>query len=304
MKYGYLAFKGFENELLSEIKYQNTKEVIQYDRLFLLNDDLNCVWAQIKLSDLKKIEFESINDAARKLKNEKKLWASYSFHLHRRTELIQEKVFRLKSKKIKFLSEPPQPAAPQQDWGFWCLLNEKQILKCNSTLNPLPLGEVAFEEDKETPPSRAYLKLWEVLSLYVSPPEKNQIVLDMGSCPGGWTWVLQSLGCQVLSVDKAPLDPKIQKLPRIEFLKKDAFKLNPSEVKKPDWFFSDIICEPQDLLNMIKNWIAYYPELKFICTIKYKGKTDFKITNEFLKIPGSKIIHLFYNKHEVTWIKV
>ncbi len=298
MKFGYLAFEGFENELISEMKYRNAKEVIRKDRLFLLDEDLELAWAQLKLSDLVKINIQSINNAAEKLKSEKKMWAAYSYQFHRRTELIQEKIYRRKHKRIKFLS-----TIPKDSFGFWCLLDEKTILKCSTTESSFPLGLVEFEEDKVTPPSRAYTKLWEVFTVQITPPKKNQRVLDMGSCPGGWTWVLQNLGCQVLSVDKAPLDPRIEKLPNIEFIKKDAFKLSPKDVKKPDWFFSDIICDPKDLLVMVKNWINYYPDLKFVCTLKYKGQTDFKTTDEFLKIPGSRMIHLCHNKHEVTWIK-
>ena len=298
MAFGYLAFEGFEAELLSEIKYRTKKEVIQKDRLFLINEDLNLVWAQLKLAPLETLEIESINDAVKKLKAEKRSWAVYSFLLHRRSDLIQEKIFKGKPKRLKFLSE-----LPEQDCGFWCLVEEKKILKCANTLNPFPLGAVEFEEDKINPPSRAYLKLWETFTLFIDPPAKKQVVLDMGSCPGGWTWVLQTLGCQVISVDKAPLDSKVQKLPNIEFIKKDAFKLNPLDIKKPDWFFSDIICDPKDLLEMVKVWLKAYPDLKFVCTIKYKGETDFKTTDEFLKIPNSRVIHLYHNKHEVTWIK-
>ncbi len=299
VSFAYLAFEGYENELLSEINYRAPKEVvIRNGRLFLLDLDLNLVWAQLKLTKFDIIKIDSINDAAKKLKAENKKWAAYSFHMHRRTELIQEKVSRGKFKKIKFLEK-----LSNHDFGFWCLLEEKKMLKCPSTLNPFPIGKIEFVEETATPPSRAYLKLWETFTLHVKPPEKNHVVIDMGSCPGGWTWVLQTIGCKVISVDKAPLDPNILALPNIEFIKQDAFKLDPSKIKKPDWFFSDIICDPQDLLNLVKKWIKRYPDLRFICTLKYKGATDFVTTDAFLSIPGSRVFHLCHNKHEVTWIK-
>jgi 23S rRNA (cytidine2498-2'-O)-methyltransferase len=299
MKYGYLAFDGFENELLSEIKYRTQKKVVQKDRLFLLDEDLDLIWAQIILRNLQIVHFTSINDAAKKLRAEKKTWASYSFQLHRRTELIQEAVFKIRNKKFNFLDKIP-PA----DFGFFCLWSEKEILQCTATHNQLPLGKIEFNEDKVNPPSRAYLKLWETFMLHVKPPSAKEVVVDMGSCPGGWTWVLQGLGCEVISVDKAPLDQKVAKLPRIEFVKRDAFKLKPSDIRDINWFFSDIICDPKDLLEMVQHWMKEKPNLKFVCTIKYKGKTDFKTTDEFLKIPGSRVIHLCHNKHEVTWVKL
>jgi 23S rRNA (cytidine2498-2'-O)-methyltransferase len=112
----------------------------------------------------------------------------------------------------------------------------------------------------------------------------------------------------VISVDKAPLDPKIAKIKNIHFLKKDAFKLKPEEVEKIDWLFSDIICEPSRLLELVQIWRKAGIK-NFVCTIKFKGETDFEIVELFKGIsgkgiPGSKVIHLYHNKHEITWILV
>lgn len=294
---GYFSFEGFENELQEEIKFFTDKKATQYGRLFLFDQDVNLIWAQLKLTNIQIADVESISKAATLLKSQQKLWAHDSFHFHRRSELIQEQLRTPKNLPLEFLQK-----LPDRDWGFWCLLEEKKLLYCNSTGNPFPLGEIKFHEDKQSPPSRAYLKLWEVFTAHLSPPEKGSRVLDLGSCPGGWTWVLQSLGCHVVSVDKAPLDEKVARLKNIEYIKKDAFKLDPASIKNPQWLFSDIICEPSRLLELVNHWREVHPELNFVCTIKYKGSTDFKTTEQFLKIPGSHIVHLVHNKHEVTWI--
>jgi 23S rRNA (cytidine2498-2'-O)-methyltransferase len=125
--------------------------------------------------------------------------------------------------------------------------------------------------------------------------------LDLGSCPGGWSWVLSKVAKEVVSVDKAPLDPSIAKIKNIRFLKKDAFKLKPHDIEKVDWLFSDIICEPSRLLELAQLWREAGIK-NFVCTIKFKGQTDFDIVNRFKEIAGSRIIHLYHNKHEVTWI--
>lgn len=298
MKHGYFAFEGFEKELESEITFKTKKQATQTGRLFLFDEDLDLVWAQLRLKNLEVVEFDSISQAAKLLRERKRHWASYSFHLHRRTELIQEQVRAPKLKKMTFMEN-----TPENDWGFWCLLDEKKLLLCDSTGSFFPLGLTPFEEDKVSPPSRAYLKLWETFTIHTEPPGKGDLVLDLGSCPGGWTWVLQSLGCNVISVDKAPLDPKVSKLPRIQYIKKDAFKLDPETIKNPKWLLSDIICEPARLYELVQSWMRIHPDLTCVCTIKYKGRTDFKTTALFEKIPGSRIIHLNHNKHEVTWIR-
>lgn len=303
MKYAYLAFKGFENELESELRYRNqnqaiVSEVIRKDRLFFFERKVQAVWSQVEIGNLEKMEFSSISDAAKKLKSRGTRWVSFPFQLHRRTQLIQDQLPAIKKTVHPF----PTRLEPQQT-GFFTLTSENEMLFCDRISNPSTAFPIRFQEDKFNPPSRAYLKLWEVLSFHVSPPRPGEHVLDMGSCPGGWTWVLKNLKCRVTSVDKAPLDHRLMDSQLVRFLKKDAFKLNPAEIESPKWFFSDIICEPADLLNLVQRWLRIYPDLNFVCSIKYKGQTDFKTTDQFLKIQGSRIVHLYHNKHEVTWIK-
>ena len=296
--WAYLAFENYENELAEEIKFRKIKKVTQMGRLFLLEQEVKLNWAQLTLGNLETHNFKSVNEAAKILRSRNFFWGAYSYQFHRRTELIQKTIDNRKSKAIDHLSP-----LPKKDFGFWCLLSENSLLLSKNSGQPFALGQFEFNENHDEPPSRAYLKLWETLTCHVQPPKKNSLVLDLGSCPGGWTWVLKNLSCRVISVDKAPLDPRIQNDPLVQYMKKDAFKLNPLDIQNPEWLFSDIICEPEVLLELVKKWITAHPNLKFVCTIKYKGSTDFKVTDQFLEIKGSRVVHLNYNKHELTWIK-
>lgn len=297
MKYAYFAFDGYENELESEMSFKKIKKTTQHGRLFFSDQQAPLHWAQLELTNFKKVKFQSVNDAVKILKAENLFWGAYSFQLHRRTELIQNGLKNRTPAELNFLG---QPAA--RDYGFWCLLDNNTLLFTAKTNHSYPLGHVKMKEDQEGPPSRAYQKLYEALTLHTPPPKAKSKVLDLGACPGGWTWVLHQLGCHVISVDKAPLDESLQNQPNITYLKKDAFKLDPQSIENPEWLFSDIICEPEVLLELVLKWQKVHPKLKFLCTIKYKGTTDFKTTEKFEKIPGSKIVHLCCNKHEVTWI--
>ena len=74
------------------------------------------------------------------------------------------------------------------------------------------MARCASSKTAAAPPNRAYLKLWEALTLAANMPDgrmprPGELCLDLGSSPGGWSWVLQKLGARVISVDKAPLDP-------------------------------------------------------------------------------------------------
>ena len=134
-------------------------------------------------------------------------------------------------------------------------------------------------------------------------PQPGERCLDLGSSPGGWTWVLQQLGADILSVDKAPLDPRIAGLPRVEVRRESAFAIDPKSVGRIDWFFSDVVCYPERLLQLVERWLAQTDCRRFVCSIKFQGSTDHETARRFAAIPGSRLMHLHHNKHELTWIR-
>lgn len=295
----FLAFKGFEKELEQELLFLQKKILHQQQRLFLIEDfaQTHPVWAQLVLHSPQILPIESISDGAKKLKAMHPLWAHWSHEHFRRAELIQEQLPRVVQKTLPFLGE-----IASRQIGFWSLVDKNILLACPQTKNPFPCGDFRFDEDKVTPPSRAYLKLWELFTVHGVKPKLDSRVIDFGSSPGGWTWVLQKVGCAVKSIDRSPLAPQIQNLNGVEFIQHNAFSLKPQDLGPVDWFFSDIICYPEKLYELIQSWISSGLCKNFVCTIKYQGETDFKTTELFQKIPGSKVVHLLHNKHEVTWI--
>jgi 23S rRNA (cytidine2498-2'-O)-methyltransferase len=295
----YLAPEGFLKELSSELS-ELTSIQETHDRLILTpSPPQKAVWAQNTWLNPVLISFESISDAAKALRSIQGTWVLTPTQLHRRAALIQEKLPKIKFKPISFPS-----ALPETPLGSWTLLEKNLILASPSCSSPFPNGEIHFKENKTDPPSRAYLKLWEALCLSQKFPKKGELCLDFGSSPGSWSWALHELGANVVSVDRAALEPKIQKLPRIEFLKKDAFKISPEEIGPLDWFCSDIICYPERLLELVHQWLDAKLCQNFICTLKFQGETDHHVVNEFKKIPHSNVQHLFHNKHELTWSRL
>jgi 23S rRNA (cytidine2498-2'-O)-methyltransferase len=170
--------------------------------------------------------------------------------------------------------------------------------RCSS---PFPGGFIEFAEDKEGPPSRAYLKLWEALTRCGRVPAPGQRCLDAGASPGGWTWALARLGAEVIAVDRARPDERVLSLPAVRFLKHDAFTLTPGELGPVDWLFCDAACYPPRLYLWIEKWLASGLCGNFICTLKMQGEPDFQTLRRFAALPG-RVVHLCYNKHELTWI--
>lgn len=294
----YLAVKGLENHLSQELKgIQET-----HGRLILTNQSAKKVhWAQNIWLNPVRFSIQSISDGARKLKAIQRNWWLYSTHLHRRASLIKDLLPYVAAKPIRFPSKLPQASL-----GSWTLLDSNTILASAQCSSPFPNGEVTFFEDREGPPNRAYLKLWEALTLLQKFPRKGDFCIDAGGSPGGWTWAIQKLGGQVFSIDRSTLHPKVSSLKGVSFQKRDTFSIEPKEFisknRQIDWLFSDIICYPEKLFDWIMLWVNSGICKNIICTIKFKGDHNRKIINAFAEIPGGQVAHLFHNKHELTWL--
>jgi 23S rRNA (cytidine2498-2'-O)-methyltransferase len=275
-------------------------------------------------------EFSSIREAADILRGIQRNWAHYPVASFRRAELIKE--------KLPYINEKPRSfpyAVPRSPMGVWSLLDERTLFASAVTSSPFPAGIARFEEDHVNPPSRAYLKMYEALSwaeyfageradagepgiptgryttsdgtttnpiAALIPPGSR--IVDAGACPGGWTWALDKLGATVTAIDRAPLADTLMAKPNITFIKHDAFTLKPADLGEQDWVCSDVICYPERLLEWVHLWLDSGLCKNFICTIKMQGKADHAITRTFADIPGSRVVHLTANKHELTWIRM
>jgi 23S rRNA (cytidine2498-2'-O)-methyltransferase len=89
----------------------------------------------------------------------------------------------------------------------------------------------------------------------------------------------------------------------VEHRRQSAFALAPAEIGPVDWLFSDVICYPRRLLGLIATWLASGLAKRFVCTLKFQGETDHEVAEAFKAVPGSRLMHLSYNKHELTWMK-
>jgi 23S rRNA (cytidine2498-2'-O)-methyltransferase len=295
---GYLAIHKFEAELERELEIKGLKIAHKKDRLYLVEGEHpQIIWAQTTAFKLQSMPITSINDGVKKLKALGRNWGLFTVGHHRRAQLIQEELPKFNTKPIPF-----RHPLPEKPMGFWTLWEPDQIFYSTETSSPFALGEMDFLEDKEMPPSRAYLKLWEFFTVYAPEAITGGTSIDVGSCPGGWTWVLRMLEFDnIISVDKAPIEKRIMDLGRIDFKQESAFGLDPKDFGEINWFCSDIICYPERLLNLVKRFNDSGKVKNFVCTIKYQAEIDWTETFKFLEIPNSRIVHLHHNKHEVTW---
>lgn len=259
-------------------------------------------WARTTMLEPEIIEFNSIGEAASALKSRQRSWAPYQYQFFRRANLIQEKLPYVNLKVRKFPVK-----IPSSPIGLYTLISERSMICSAKTSSFLPAGQIVFEEDHENPPSRAYLKIQESLTMAnllqgAELPKVGDKCFEAGACPGGWTWVLVGLGANVHAVDRAPLAPSLMENPLVKFQTHDAFTLKPEEIGPCEWVFSDVICYPERLLKWVKEWLSSGLVKNMICTIKMQGEPQWDVIREFAEIPGSRVVHLNYNKHELTWI--
>ena len=80
------------------------------------------------------------------------------------------------------------------------------------------------------------------------------------------------------------------------------FSLKPQDFSSIDWLVCDVACYPERLYEWILPWIDSHKVKQFIVTLKLQGETDFNIIQKFQEIPQAKVLHLYHNKHEVTFL--
>ena len=292
-----IPFHEFDFELLRELEIKKIKIYSHDKKIFLVEPtDQNIIWAQ----DHWKNCFSALPGAelVKKLKSLPHLGYYFKTERNKSIEAALSSLKKIPEKRIKY------PVTKQFNFKFyiWTIYKDLVIYSLNPQAR-YPAGWHEFEEDKSFPPNRAYLKLWEVFATQDLKFNKNQTVIEIGASPGGWSWVLGELFKKVYTFDRAELAPQIKKIKNIEHHIGDAFKINPKEFEDCSWLFSDLICTPEKIYETVELWQAFGRVQNFVCTIKFKGECNFEIIEKLLKIPDSKVVRLYHNKHEVTWIK-
>ena len=107
-------------------------------------------------------------------------------------------------------------------------------------------------------PSRSTLKLDEAFLLLMSDAERTlridlgMTAVDLGACPGGWTYQLLRRGMSVVAIDHGRIDEALMRTGRVTHLRSDGFKYVPS--KPVDWLVCDMVESPLKVAALAANW--------------------------------------------------
>lgn len=295
---GYLAAEDRLELVLGELR----DVVAVHGRLVLAQGPPQvCRWAQNVWLEPYELTVTSIQDAVHQLCALQRNWWPYAHQLHRRSELTKSRLPHVKAKPLRF----PEPA-PIAALGSFMWIDNQRVLCSPRCSSPFPNGEARFVEygEHEGPPSRAYLKLFEALTLLGEHPAAGERCLEIGASPGGWTWVLGTLGADVIAVDRAPLAKEIARLGNVRELVGNAFAMTPERIGPVKWLFSDVICYPEKLYRYVRQWLDAGACERFVCTLKFQGSEHYGVIEDFARVPQSRILHLSHNRHELTWLRV
>ncbi len=181
-------------------------------------------------------------------------------------------------------------------------LSEEEMAQYYSLISPFVGGFNNVGDDKKAP-SRAFKKIVEAQELLGTKISEGELLVDLGACPGGWSYIARKNGARVIALDRSPLSSELMDDKQVQFIKADAFQYQPT--MEIDWVVSDIIAAPERILELVDYWVFGKKCKYFIFTIKFQGHKDYGLLKKFKKA-GKEceynviLKQLNANKNEVT----
>jgi len=134
--------------------------------------------------------------------------------------------------------------------------------------------------------------------------------VDLGACPGGWTYQLVRRGMFVSAIDNGPMNESLMETGQVKHFREDGFKYRP-EKRNITWLVCDMVEKPTKVTNLMIDWAvnAYAKELIF--NLKLPMKKRFDSVYECLKMIREEMAkygisyelqakHLYHDREEIT----
>lgn len=182
--------------------------------------------------------------------------------------------------------------------------------------SPLALGILRLKFPHDAP-SRSTLKLDEAFQTFI-PKEEHDVRLqgglqavDLGACPGGWTYQLVQRGMFVQAVDNGAMDEALMETGQVTYCPEDGFKFQPKK-KNVYWLVCDMIEQPQRVAKLMATWVAEGRCKEAMFNLKLPMKKRYESVQGALAIidevmqanqVGKYLMqakHLYHNREEVT----
>ena len=166
-------------------------------------------------------------------------------------------------------------------------------------------------------PSRSTLKLEEAILTFIPRKEESKrlnetmIGVDLGACPGGWTYQLVKRGLFVYAVDHGKMAESLHETGRIEHCSEDGFKFQPPKRKQIHWLVCDMVEQPSRIVNLISKWLVNGWCREAIFNLKLPMKKRYQEVMQCLETLSDKLTaqnlhftlqakHLYHDREEIT----
>lgn len=110
-------------------------------------------------------------------------------------------------------------------------------------------------------PSRSTLKLEEAFHVFIPADEWDErlangmYAVDLGACPGGWTYQLVKRNMWVSSVDNGPMAQSLMDTGQVTWLREDGFKYRPTR-NNISWMVCDMVEKPAKVAALMAQWLV------------------------------------------------
>lgn len=165
-------------------------------------------------------------------------------------------------------------------------------------------------------PSRSTLKLDEALHVFISQEDEpyrltsGMTAVDLGACPGGWTYQLVKRGMMVTAVDNGAMAQSLMDTGQVQHKMADGFTYRPTK-KKPYWLVCDMVEKPARITYLIAQWFREDMCQEAIFNLKLPMKKryaevehDLAVLKEWLaEVDGEFVIQakqLYHDREEIT----
>ncbi|WP_371194526.1 23S rRNA (cytidine(2498)-2'-O)-methyltransferase RlmM [Glaciecola sp. SC05] len=222
-------------------------------------------------------------------------------------------------RKVKLLTKVENTALPYLhiffEQGDACILSVSYPKDRSEQL--LGVKRLKFPPDA---PSRSTLKLEEAISQFCNKHQQTKLfvpsmsAVDLGACPGGWTYQLVIRGMQVEAVDNGAMDDKLMASGLVTYSAADGFTYKPKD-GHVDWLVCDMIEQPDKVAQLMIAWLQKGWANAAIFNLKLPMKKRYltlqTIVDEFNHCLHNeeqpmymRAKHLYHNRDEVTFMIV
>ncbi|MBK4714931.1 MULTISPECIES: 23S rRNA (cytidine(2498)-2'-O)-methyltransferase RlmM [Tenebrionibacter/Tenebrionicola group] len=110
-------------------------------------------------------------------------------------------------------------------------------------------------------PSRSTLKLEEAFHVFIPADEweerlaNGMYAVDLGACPGGWTYQLVKRNMWVYSVDNGPMAQSLMDTGQVTWLREDGFRYRPDR-NNISWMVCDMVEKPAKVAALMAQWLV------------------------------------------------